>query len=208
MALTPKAKGSGIGRDVLLHGPFLMSPGGNFHEAQFNSIDNAEDVSQEQEEMVFAFPTSASISNEPTPPLKSTIPVPLSSKLISTKRLFGGAISISLPDTFEDVSSLRQVPDHQEVFVDQTSEMSFIVEILAYEDVPDEASASHFFYDLAQCNEVSESVSFILLVFSFDLNNISCSWLVLFATLFLFLFLFLWNVLKSQQKSSLKAAKC
>ncbi|KAI3738985.1 hypothetical protein L2E82_29310 [Cichorium intybus] len=34
------------------------------------------------------------------------------------RRLFGGAISTTLPLRFEDVSNIREVPDHQEVFVD------------------------------------------------------------------------------------------
>jgi hypothetical protein len=35
--------------------------------------------------------------------------------------LFGGAITIELPAGFEDVSALRQVPDHQEVFMHKVS---------------------------------------------------------------------------------------
>jgi len=35
--------------------------------------------------------------------------------------LFGGAITIELPAGFEDVSALRQVPDHQEVFLHKVS---------------------------------------------------------------------------------------
>ncbi len=46
------------------------------------------------------------------------------------RQLFGGTITIDLPDSFEDVSKFRQVPDNQEVFVSKHSDLSFIVEIL------------------------------------------------------------------------------
>ena len=72
--------------------------------------------------------------------------------------LFGGAIICALPISFEDVSVLRQVPDHQEVFVDKDTELSLIVELLSYdESVSDERAASHYFEDLSQCNEAQES---------------------------------------------------
>ncbi len=54
---------------------------------------------------------------------------------------------------FEDVSELRQVPDHQEVLVDPVTEQSVIVEIV--ELVPDTqgASPAHFhFSELAKAN--------------------------------------------------------
>jgi hypothetical protein len=54
-------------------------------------------------------------------------------------------------------TSLLKVPDHQEVYVDRESDMSLIVELLAYEEtVSDDLAAAHYFNDLAQCNEVSD----------------------------------------------------
>ncbi|KAH9826379.1 Ran-interacting Mog1 protein [Teratosphaeria destructans] len=44
--------------------------------------------------------------------------------------LFGGAIAAKLPSTFADVSDIRQVPDHQEVWLDKDGFTSVIVEIL------------------------------------------------------------------------------
>lgn len=44
--------------------------------------------------------------------------------------LFGGTISINLPDNFQDVSKFRQVPDNQEVFVYKQSDASIIIELL------------------------------------------------------------------------------
>lgn len=50
----------------------------------------------------------------------------------------------------------NKVPDHQEVFVDRESKMSLIVELLTYDDaVSNDQAATHYFNDLAQCNQVS-----------------------------------------------------
>lgn len=46
-----------------------------------------------------------------------------------TTPLFGGAIVCDLPEHFADVSRLRQVPDHQEVYIDKDGFTSIIVEI-------------------------------------------------------------------------------
>ena len=47
-------------------------------------------------------------------------------------QLFGGAITCLFPAEFEDISSIRQVPDHQEVYVHRGFDSSFIVEVLEY----------------------------------------------------------------------------
>jgi hypothetical protein len=104
-----------------------------------------------------------------------------------SRALYGGAMSISLPTSFEDISVIRLVPDNQEVFVDRLSEDSIIVEVLesvdmkakpgslqemaAQEDVEswdidklnrervDEAraAAEHIFMDIANCSNSTES---------------------------------------------------
>ena len=67
---------------------------------------------------------------------------------------------MDLIEQFEDVSDLRHVPDHQEVYVDKLSDTSVIVELLNYEDsVLDSKAAQYYFEDLSQCNEVSNSPS-------------------------------------------------
>ena len=43
--------------------------------------------------------------------------------------LFGGAIVCDLPEKFADVSKLRQVPDNQEVWIDQDGFTSIIFDI-------------------------------------------------------------------------------
>ncbi|KAI9827634.1 MAG: hypothetical protein M1819_006923 [Sarea resinae] len=43
--------------------------------------------------------------------------------------LFGGAITVDIPNGFADVSNIRQVPDHQEVYIDVNGYTSIIFEI-------------------------------------------------------------------------------
>ncbi|KAI3516422.1 hypothetical protein L1887_15337 [Cichorium endivia] len=65
--------------------------------------------------------------------------------------LFGGAISTTFPLRFEDVSNIREVPDHQEVFVDPARDESLIFELLELKhDVADNGSATWFLQDLAR----------------------------------------------------------
>ncbi|KAL8518739.1 hypothetical protein ACS0TY_009919 [Phlomoides rotata] len=64
--------------------------------------------------------------------------------------LFGGAISSTFPTRFQDVSNIRQVPDHQEAFVDPTRDESLIFELLDLKTgVADQGSATWFLRDLA-----------------------------------------------------------
>jgi hypothetical protein len=49
-------------------------------------------------------------------------------------RLFGGAITASIPSTFIDASDLRQIPDEQEVFVDRNGLASITFDILEKAD--------------------------------------------------------------------------
>lgn len=65
--------------------------------------------------------------------------------------LFGGAISMTFPLRFQDLSNVREVPDHQEAFADPSRDESLIVELLDLkEDVVDEGSAEWFLQDLAR----------------------------------------------------------
>jgi hypothetical protein len=43
--------------------------------------------------------------------------------------LFGGALIVDLPSNFADVSTIRQVPDHQEVYLDKDGFTSIIFDI-------------------------------------------------------------------------------
>ena len=71
----------------------------------------------------------------------------------------GGAITCDLPIGWKDVSEIRQVPDHQEVYVGPgDDDPCFIIEILEYqESVPDATAAKYFFEDLAGANGSSQS---------------------------------------------------
>ena len=74
-----------------------------------------------------------------------------------TKRqidLFGGAITCSIPSHWRDVSTVRQVPDNQEVYQDCSEETGavLVVEILQHHNVKNEDAAEFFFRDLAESN--------------------------------------------------------
>ncbi|KAE8732956.1 Mog1/PsbP/DUF1795-like photosystem II reaction center PsbP family protein isoform 2 [Hibiscus syriacus] len=74
----------------------------------------------------------------------------MSADLLSERPLFGGAISTSFPLRFQDVINVRQVPDHQEVFVHPARDESLIFELLDYKhEVGDDGSAVWFLRDLA-----------------------------------------------------------
>ncbi|KAK3223070.1 hypothetical protein Dsin_010095 [Dipteronia sinensis] len=74
----------------------------------------------------------------------------MSGNSLSERPLFGGAIATAFPHRFQDVSNIRQVPDHQEVFVDPARDESLIFELLDFkDDVGDNGSAAWFLQDLA-----------------------------------------------------------
>ncbi|KAL2904520.1 putative ran guanine nucleotide release factor [Bienertia sinuspersici] len=65
--------------------------------------------------------------------------------------LYGGAISMTLPVRFQDLSNVREVPDHQEAFADPSRDESLIIELLDLkQDVADGASALWFLQDLGR----------------------------------------------------------
>ncbi|KAK9750793.1 hypothetical protein RND81_02G222300 [Saponaria officinalis] len=69
----------------------------------------------------------------------------------ATRPLLGDAISMTFPLRFQDLSNVREVPDHQEAFSDPDRDESIIVELLDLkEDVADETSAVWFLQDLAR----------------------------------------------------------
>ncbi|KAI9684004.1 MAG: multicopy suppressor of ts gsp1 [Bathelium mastoideum] len=75
--------------------------------------------------------------------------------------LFGGAITAQYPRTFIDVSNLRQVPDHQEVYVDSQGFTSIIVDILERppEDVcsNDKEAALHHLKDITSDHDLAHT---------------------------------------------------
>ncbi|KAI4187580.1 MAG: hypothetical protein L6R41_002725 [Letrouitia leprolyta] len=62
-------------------------------------------------------------------------------------KLFGGAIVANLPVGYADVSDIREVPDHQEIYLDASGFSSIIVEIaerVTQPDADDEVLKFHF----------------------------------------------------------------
>ncbi|KAF2278513.1 Mog1p/PsbP-like protein [Westerdykella ornata] len=58
--------------------------------------------------------------------------------------LYGGAIAVDLPSHFGDASTIRQVPDHQEVFVDADGYSSVVFDILEHVEQPTDAAALEY----------------------------------------------------------------
>lgn len=75
-------------------------------------------------------------------------------------KLFGGAIECHIPPSYMDISKLREVPDNQEVFADEHSDVSLIVEILQVpEDDDTPLPAIYHFHELAECNSAEDSAT-------------------------------------------------
>jgi len=71
---------------------------------------------------------------------------------LKKRDLFGGAIKACMPANFVDISTVRDIPDHQEIFADD-SDRSIIVEILEMESSQSNEKAGLFFFeDLAAAN--------------------------------------------------------
>ena len=70
-------------------------------------------------------------------------------------KLFGGALSCALPDFFVDGSRFRDVPDHQELFVDTTElGRSLIIEIVDAEvTISNSAAGDYFIRDYVQATD-------------------------------------------------------
>ncbi|XP_073024549.1 uncharacterized protein [Primulina eburnea] len=79
----------------------------------------------------------------------------MAENIYTQRPLFGGAITTSFPD----VSNIRQVPDHQEVFVDPTRDESLVFELLELKaNVADQGSATWFLRDLASEQDAEGTV--------------------------------------------------
>ncbi|CAN1187846.1 Probable ran guanine nucleotide release factor [Linum perenne] len=73
----------------------------------------------------------------------------MSSDSFPERPLYGGAISSTFPLRFQDVSDLRQVPDHQEAFVDPARDESLVFEVLELKnEIGDNGNAAWFLQDL------------------------------------------------------------
>ncbi|CAL1592905.1 unnamed protein product [Knipowitschia caucasica] len=99
--------------------------------------------------------------------------------------LFGGALSTVLPSSSTDISTLREIPDNQEVFAHAHTDQSIIVELLEYQSqVADQDAASYHFEDIAGSNKALEPGAFQvtsvtpLLKSELSLSQCSSGWLL------------------------------
>ncbi|TVU14242.1 hypothetical protein EJB05_37698, partial [Eragrostis curvula] len=85
--------------------------------------------------------------------------IPMAAETCAPRPLFGGAISTTFPVRFQDVSNIREVPDHQEVFVDPARDESIIVELLDLKgEVDDAGSALWFLRDIANEQDAGDNM--------------------------------------------------
>lgn len=72
--------------------------------------------------------------------------------------MYGGAITVELPQPYVDVSTMRQVPDNQEVFIFEgssaDSDESLIVDLIELEDKPMDQCIGNIVDDLVQTETV------------------------------------------------------
>lgn len=139
---------SGISdRQVKSNGPLLLSPGGTLTGSSSSSSSVDGSIST-------IFSQLASTTSAMSPSHDDSISRKNQNKI--NRECFGGAITLKLPACFEDVSAIRDVPDHQEVYVDKDTDMSLILELLNYEDtVSDSKAGGYFFDDIASYNEAT-----------------------------------------------------
>ncbi|EFA74839.1 Ran GTPase binding protein [Heterostelium album PN500] len=79
------------------------------------------------------------------------------------RQLYGGAIEISIPSRFIDITAFRVIPDHQECFVDDRTDQSIIIELLERQDhVADHESAAFHFNVVADEADVAADKRTIL----------------------------------------------
>ncbi|KAI8590988.1 hypothetical protein BDZ88DRAFT_412998 [Geranomyces variabilis] len=87
-----------------------------------------------------------------------TAPTAADPLAIQPRALYGGAMQINVPASFLDVSVVRQVPSHQEVFVDQLTDQSIMIELLdLVEEAHGDEVGRYHFAQLASDNDAAES---------------------------------------------------
>ena len=62
-------------------------------------------------------------------------------------QLYGGAARCEVPSDWIDASTLRDVPNNQEVFVDESGSTSVIIEILEFQAAVNDVEAGRFFFN-------------------------------------------------------------
>ena len=76
----------------------------------------------------------------------------------SMRELWGGIAEVDIAEDWGDVATLRQVPDHQEVFAHSSVNKSIIFEILQMDSKADPKDPIRFFFDdLAKDNDAQDA---------------------------------------------------
>ncbi|KAI5212816.1 ran-interacting Mog1 protein [Aureobasidium subglaciale] len=68
----------------------------------------------------------------------------------NTVELYGGAMTVELPSNFSDVSNIRQIPDNQEVYLDNDGLTSIVFDILERVDKPDLDALRYHLEDIVE----------------------------------------------------------
>eukprot|EP01111_Echinosteliopsis_oligospora_P010330 TRINITY_DN3190_c0_g1_i1.p1 TRINITY_DN3190_c0_g1~~TRINITY_DN3190_c0_g1_i1.p1 ORF type:complete len:200 (-),score=50.31 TRINITY_DN3190_c0_g1_i1:89-688(-) len=79
---------------------------------------------------------------------------------IEVRPLFGGDMQVELPKRFQDVSVVRDVPSHQEIFADVETDQSIIIELLDKAEITDQESITFHFNTLAEDADAQDPVIF------------------------------------------------
>merc|ERR1719228_740579 len=65
-------------------------------------------------------------------------------------------MQIAVPEGFVDVSILRNIPDHQEMYTDANKDQTISVELLGKANVDDDKAGKFHFDDIADSNDAIE----------------------------------------------------
>ena len=76
---------------------------------------------------------------------------------LTQQSLYGGAITMSFTSTYSDISHLRVVPDHQEVWTD-SFDNTIILELLNLKtEIDTKDAGTFFFHDLAEASDAASA---------------------------------------------------
>lgn len=78
-------------------------------------------------------------------------------ELMVTQQFYGGAIEMTLPVTYTDVSRVCEIPDNQEVYAHEIEKRYIIIEILHHSSLNKEEIGKFYFEDLAYFNGSCEN---------------------------------------------------
>merc|ERR1719242_2605010 len=80
---------------------------------------------------------------------------------LEEKPLWGGHMRISIPVGFVDVSNLRNIPNHQELYTDASKDQSLSLELLGKVDEEDDKAGKYHFDEIARANDCLGNTTFV-----------------------------------------------